>query len=91
MQYKDDKSLHLRKVLGQIIKNIREKEVGISCTKLADEYGINDSNLNKIERAKIDCKFITLWRIAEALGIKPSQLVHILEKELGDKFKLIDE
>lgn len=91
MQYRDEKSLHLRKTLGQIIKNIREDKIGLSCNRLSNEYGINDSNFNKIERAKTDCKFITLWKIAEALGIKTSELIKILETELGEDFKLIDE
>lgn len=91
MQYKDEKSLHLRKLFGQIVKEIRENKKGLSGNKFANEYGINDSNLGKIERAEIDCKFVTFWKIAEALEVKPSQFVKILEDTLGDDFTLIDE
>lgn len=91
MQYKDEKSLHLRKLFGQIVKDIRENKKGLSGNKFANEYGINDSNLGKIERAEIDCKFVTFWKIAEALEVKPSQFVKILEDTLGDDFTLIDE
>lgn len=31
--------------------------------------------MSRIENAKVDCKFITLWKIAEALGMKPSEFV----------------
>lgn len=91
MQYKDENSLHLRKKLGLLIKSIREQKIGLSGNRLSNEYGINDSNLGKIERAEIDCKFVTFWKIAEALGLKPSEFVKLLEAELGDDFKLIDE
>ncbi len=48
MQYKDEKSLQLRAKLGEIIRKIREDEIGISNNRLANEYGLNDSNLSKI-------------------------------------------
>ena len=47
--------------------------------------------MSRIENAKVDCKFITLWKIAEALGMKPSEFVKQLEDKLGKDFKLIDE
>ncbi len=89
MQYKDKKSLHLTKILGEIITKVREKK-GISVNKLANEYGLNDSNLGKIEKALIECKFVTLWRIAEALDLKLSELIKMIEDELGEDFTLID-
>lgn len=89
--YIDEKTLHLRKILGIVIKRIREEQFQFSCNRLANEYGINDSNLGKIEKAEIDCKFVTAWRIAEALGMKLSDFVKIIEDELGQDFKLIDE
>ncbi len=51
---------------------------------------MNDSNLGKIEKAQIDCKFVTFWKIAEAYGLKPSEVVKMLEEELGEDFTLID-
>ena len=38
MQYKDEKSLQLRAKLGEIIRKIREDEIGISNNRLANEY-----------------------------------------------------
>lgn len=91
MQYQDKKSQYFREVLADLTKDIRIKYTGLSCNKLADEYGLNDSNLGKIERAKIDCKFITLWKIVEASGLKFSEFAKLLEEKLGDDFKLMDE
>jgi len=47
--------------------------------------------LSKIENALIDCKFITVWRIAEALGIKLSDLVIEIENKTGSSFSLSEE
>ncbi len=90
MPYVDDKTLQLRKKLGDLIKKIREKQTGNSINRFANEYGLNDSNLGKIEKAQIDCKFVTFWKIAEAYGLKPSEVVKMLEEELGEDFTLID-
>ena len=44
-----------------------------------------------MERGLYYCKFVTLWKLSEALGIKCSELVKKLEEKLGDDFSLIDE
>ncbi len=51
MQYTNEKSLQLRKALGDLIKNKREEQK-LSGLKFANSYDINDSNLGKIERAE---------------------------------------
>ncbi len=91
MQYKNEKSLHLRKIIGKIVKKLRIENTQKSMNKLAAEFDLNNGNLNKIENAKIDCKVVTLWKIAEAVGLKFSELVKYIEDELGEDFKLIDE
>ena len=90
MQRKNPKSIYLREILGKTIRQIRE-EKKVSANKLANEYEIGNGNLSRIENAVIDCKFITLWRIAEALNIKFSDLAHCLEQNLESDFKLMDE
>lgn len=90
MQRHSEKSLILTKRLGELIRKIR-KEKGISCTKFAYQYDIDKGNLNRIENGLIDCKFTTLWKICEALGLNSSELISLLEKDLGKDFKLIDE
>ncbi len=90
MQYKN-KNLYLTKNLGEIIKNERIKNANISLSKLAYEYDINKGGLSKIENGLVDCKFTTLWKIAEALGMKYSELVILVEEKIDKDFKLIDE
>lgn len=91
MQNKNEKTLQLREQIGTILKFLRENRTNLSCNKLEEEYELSRGSLNRIENGRVDCKFITLWKIAEALGMKPSELVMKIEKELGDDFKLIDE
>ncbi len=90
MQYKDDKTLQLSKMLGIVVAKKRS-EKGFSAHKFANEYDLDSGNLSRIEHGVTNCKFVTFWKIAEALGIKPSEFVKILEEELGDNFTLIDE
>lgn len=91
MQRKDEKTLNLRKVMGETIRKLREEKTSLSCNKLANEFDIGNGNLNRIENGVVDCKFITLWKISEALGMKPSEFVKVLEDKLGENFSLIDE
>lgn len=90
MQNKNSKSLYLRKILGNTIKELREKQ-GISANKLTNEYEIGSGNLSRIENAVTDCKFITLWKISEALNMNFSELAKCVENNLDNNFKLMDE
>lgn len=76
---------------GIIFKKIREDSVKTSRSNFAREYDIDRGNLSKIENGKLSCSLITSWRICEAVGIKFSDFAKLLEEELGDDFKLIDE
>lgn len=91
MQQVDEKTLYFRKILGETIKELRENKNKLSRNKIAGEYSLNDSNLGKIERADIDCKFVTLWKIVEALNIDFKDFILILQSKLGKDFKFMDE
>lgn len=91
MQYKDNKILQLNKVLGLIMKDIRIKKTGLSCSKLANEYGLDRGNLNRVENGLVDSKISTIWKASEALGLKFSEVAKILEENLPQDFTLIDE
>lgn len=86
-----NKNQKLAITLGNIIKDMRQNKKKFSLNKLANEYDLGKTTLRKIENGWVGCKFATLWRIAEALDIKPSNLVKIIEEQLGEDFKLIDE
>ena len=89
MQQKDEKSLYFAKVLGEIIKNYRQKKCSIN--QLAHEFDLDVGNTSRIENGLIDAKLITIWKISEALNINPSDLFIRLEKTLGNNFHFFDE
>lgn len=91
MQNKNENTLHITQTVGEVIKNLRMTKTKLSANKFANEYDIGNGNISRIENGKVDCKLISFWKVAEGLGMKPSELLAIIEKELGDDFKLIDE
>ena len=91
MQDGNYKYLQLAKAIGNCIKNYRENTLNKSLTKLADEYDLNSGTLCKIENGNCACKIRTLWEIANALGMKCSELIALVEEQLGEDFTLIDE
>jgi len=91
MQQQNDKNLQFKKATGKVFKKIREENVRNSINKFALEYDIDRGNLSKIERGIINCSLITAWKIAEASGVKFSYFAKLLEEELGENFKLIEE
>lgn len=91
MQEQTDKNLQLNAILGKTIKKFRVENKIISLNQLANQYEISKSAISKIENGNVDCKFSTLWKITEALGIKFSDFAKALEDELGEEFTLIDE
>ena len=85
MQYENEKTLQIIKKFGEVVKK-RRVELNKSQTTLAYEYDLDSGNLSRIETGQITPKLTMLWRIAEALEIKLSDLIKILEKELGPDF-----
>ena len=73
----NNKELFFKETLGVLIKELRTSNTDLSCHKFANAYDLNDSNLGKIERAIIDCKFVTLWKIIEGLNIDPVKFISL--------------
>lgn len=90
MQYKNEKTLHIVKIFGEIIKEKRELLTNKSQTLLAYEYELDSGNLSRIENGKIEPKLTMMWRISEALGISLSQIIIELENKLGENFHITD-
>lgn len=91
MQQADDNNLQFKKVVGEIIKDVRKHYVKDSLNNFARSYGLDRGNLSKIERGLIGCQLSTAWKISEACGIKLSEVIKLVEARLGENFKLIDE
>lgn len=73
--------------LAKIIKKHRGK---LSITQLSICADVSKSIWSMIEKGKRDVQLTTLFRISEALYMKPSELLKEIESELGDKFSSIE-
>ena len=91
MQQHTKKTLHFRKITGKKLNELRISRTGLSGNEFANQFDIGNSNVSRIDNGIVDAKFVTLWEICEALDIKFSEFAKLLEDELGEDFKLIDE
>ena len=67
--------------VGKVISDLR-KEKGISQDVLSGFAGIARTHLTMIENGTKQANFETLWKIALALDIRPSELVARIEEEI---------
>lgn len=67
--------------VGKTIRNLRNKK-GVSQDVLSGLAGIARTHLTMIENGTKQANFETLWKIANALDIRPSKLVAMIEAEI---------
>lgn len=70
-------------VVGRVIRDLR-KQKGITQEVLSGFAGVARTHLTMIENGSKQANFETLWRIALALDIKPSELVAAIENEISN-------
>ena len=80
MQQEDKKKL-IREAAGKVLKRLKGDK---SLYLLAMEYEISTSLLNSLERGIKDPQLTTVFKIAEALNIKASEFVKMIEEELPE-------
>ncbi len=71
------------KAFGIVISRLRVQKQ-LSQEEVSALSGIARSHLVMLENGRKTAKLDTLWRIADALGIKASELISLVEKEIGD-------
>ena len=67
-----------RRIMGTVIRRLRE-ERGLTQDVLSGLAGVARSQLALIEAGGACPQIDTLWRIAEALGIRLSELIRTVE------------
>ena len=72
--------------VGKAIRDLR-KEKGVSQDVLSGFAGIARTHLTMIENGTKQANFETLWKIALALDIRPSELVARIEREIENGIK----
>ena len=70
--------------VGQVIRRIRTQK-HMTQELLSGFAGIARSHLSMIENGSKQANMDTLWRIAQALEITPSQLVAAIEEEIAQQ------
>lgn len=70
-----------KNAVGQTIRSLR-KEKRLSQDVLSGLAGIARSHLSMIENGSKQANFETIWRVALALNMRPSELVKRIEQEL---------
>lgn len=71
-------------ITGRIIRKLREQR-GLTQEVLSGLAAVSRSHLAEIESGRINANVETLWRISEALDIKMSDLIRMVEEEIGQK------
>ena len=70
--------------VGRAIRRLRNGK-GLSQDVLSGLAGIARTHLTMIENGSKQANFETLWRIAQALDMRPSELVREIEREIEGK------
>ena len=70
------------KVFGTVISRLRVQK-GLTQEATSGLAGISRSHLAMLESGKKTVRLDTLWRIAETLGIKASELLELVDKEIN--------
>ena len=93
--YMLDEEIELDKNKKQILKllgkHARELRGERSQFILASENDISVSIISTIERAMKDPQLTTVFKLAEALNIKPSEFIKLIENDLPKNFSMIDK
>ena len=66
--------MDIREVFGANLQFFREK-AGLSQAALADRMGVDRAHISAMERGQQNVTIITLWHVAEALDVKPADLL----------------
>ena len=71
-------------ITGRIIRKLREQR-GLTQEVLSGLAAVSRSHLAEIETGHTNANLETLWRISEALGIKMSELIRMVEQTIEQK------
>ena len=75
-----------RKTVGIVISTLRVQK-GLTQEQLSGLAGIARSHLAALESGEKIPRADTLWRIAEALSVRPSRLIQMAEKTIEQEMK----
>jgi transcriptional regulator with XRE-family HTH domain len=66
--------MDIRKVYGENMRRYRIS-AGLSQEAVAERMGVDRAHVSSMERGQQNVTLLTMWHAAEALGIKPADLL----------------
>ena len=72
------------KITGRIIREMRKRK-GLTQEVLSGLAAVSRSHLAEIESGHTNANVETLWRIAEALSIRLSDLIRMVERDIASE------
>jgi transcriptional regulator with XRE-family HTH domain len=76
----------IEKLFGQVLQQLR-KECGISQEELGFESGYHRTYISQLERGKKSPSLQTLFQLAKALKVEPSQIVERIQTLVAPRSK----
>lgn len=68
----------LDKIVGKVLREIRQ-EKGLTATRVAKDSGLSRRFLEYVETGTKSLSVRTLFRLCEALGVRPSKMIQRIE------------
>ena len=72
----------IEQVFGSVLRTLRE-ERGLSQEQLGNEAGSGRTYISQLERGEKGPSLKTVFRLAPHLGVPPSEIVRLVESEIG--------
>ena len=66
--------MDIREIFGRNLHRLRTA-AGLSQAAIAERLGVDRAHISLMERGKQNVTIITLWHLAEALGVRPAALL----------------
>jgi transcriptional regulator with XRE-family HTH domain len=76
--------LSIETAFGQVIRGLR-KEIGRSQEDIAFDSALDRSFISQLETGRQQPSLITIFQLAKALGVSPSQIVSSVEDKLREE------
>lgn len=76
--------LELKRIFGRSLRKLRTKKDKTQ-SQLAEETGISEEYLSKIERGLASPSFMVISKLTDALGVRPSELFRQHNGEMGEE------
>ena len=77
------KDVGLERLFGRILRELRT-ERGLSQEELGFESNYHRTYISQLERGQKNPSLKAIFRLAEALGVKPSEMIRRIESRVGE-------